>query len=164
MLYLFCSCGVVCMSEKICKFATAKAEGRNTGKAVYNRILNNGFCRTKGRRQYCGQWGRGVRGRVVGDSGRGRMAGTSAQRGAGVYNTGSRRKRLGDKNRTRDTNRNGKMQETVPNGLVDDKKVQKRQKDTGGVSPESAPDKERPIGQCAMRQNGIVEDWQRTKE
>jgi len=58
------------MSEKICKFATAKDEGRSTGKAVYNRILNSGLCRTKGRQLYCGQWGQGVREWAVHDRGR----------------------------------------------------------------------------------------------
>ena len=56
------------------------------------------------------------------------------------------------------------MQEAVPKGLEVNEKVQKRQKDTGRMSTESAPDKVVPSGPKAMRQKGIVEGWQKTKE
>ena len=57
-----------------------------------------------------------------------------------------------DKNRKRDTNRNGKMQITAPKGLEGNVKVQKRQKDTGRMSTESTPDKVVPSDPKAMRQ------------
>lgn len=69
-----------------------------------------------------------------------------------------------DKNRKRDTNRNGKMQITTPKGLDGNEKVQKRQKGNERMSTESAPDKVGPSGPKAMRQKGIVADWQKTKE
>ena len=56
------------------------------------------------------------------------------------------------------------MQETVPKGLEVNEKVQKRQKDAGRMSTESTPEKVRPSGPKAMRQKGIVEGWQKTKE
>ena len=56
------------------------------------------------------------------------------------------------------------MQEAVPKGLEVNEKVQKRQKDTGRMSTESTPEKVRPSGPKAMRQKGIVEGWQKTKE
>ena len=81
-----------------------------------------------------------------------------------MCSNGSRRKRPGDKNRKRDTNRNGKMQITVPKGLEVNVKVQKRQKSAGRMSTEITPDKVGPSGPKAMSQKGIVADWQKTKE
>ena len=56
------------------------------------------------------------------------------------------------------------MHETEPKGLEGNEKVQKRQKDTGRMSPESTPDKVGPSDPKAMRQKGIVAGWQKTKE
>ena len=56
------------------------------------------------------------------------------------------------------------MQETVPKGLGENEKVQKRQKGAGRMSTESTPDKLGPSGLKAMRQKGIVAGWQKTKE
>ena len=57
-----------------------------------------------------------------------------------------------DKNRKRDTNRNGKMQETAPKGLEVNEKVQKRQKGAGRMSTESTTEKVGPSDPKAMRQ------------